>query len=293
MIRYPANLGEIHARIEAVSPGWLAEAARRTEGFRRAGFYDEEAGIWGRIKSVYADLQHHKCAYCERRLAADDFGGSIEQDMDHYRPKGGVRRWPTPEIARQRGISYGFETGEPFPEGYHLVAYHPFNFAVTCKKCNSPLKSSLFPVAGPRRQGDDPASLWEEEPFVPYPLGDLDEDPEKILTFDGISPVPRLKRGPRQRRAVVTIDFFELDAREELRRGRAIAILNLYTTLELLRTGDSRQRKLARQALAILVSPAAEHTNCVRAFQSLYRRDQQRADEIFRAARKYLESQSP
>jgi hypothetical protein len=293
VIRYPITLDELHARIEVEAPGWLAEAARRTEGFRRAGFYDEESGIWSRIKAVYAELQHHKCAYCERRLAADDFGGSIEQDMDHYRPKAGVRRWPTPEIARQRGISYGFETGEPFPEGYHLVAYHPFNFAVTCKKCNSPLKSSFFPVAGARRQGDDPANLRKEKPFLPYPLGDLDEDPEKILTFDGISPVPRLKRGPRRRRAVVTIDFFELDAREELRRGRATAILTLYTTLELLSTGDSRQRRLARRAVSILASPAAEHTNCARSFLALYRRDKQRADEIFHAAQRYLESQSP
>jgi len=293
VIRYPVNLRELRARIEAKSPGWLAEAERRTEEFRRAGTYNEKDPIWGRIKSVYMDLQHDKCAYCERKLATTDFGGSIEQDMDHYRSKAGVRQWPTPEIARERNISYGFATGDPFPEGYHLVAYHSLNYVVVCKKCNSPLKSNFFPIASVRVQGDDPASLQVERPFLPYPLGDLDEDPEKILTFEGVSPVPRLKRGPRRRRAVVTIDFFELDNREELWRERVTVIDHVYMALELMQAGDLRQRKHARRSLAWLVSPDAAHTNCARAFRSLYRRDRQRADEIYRAALAYRDSQSP
>jgi hypothetical protein len=130
-------------------------------------------------------------------------------------------------------------------------------------------------------------------PFLPYPLGDLDEDPEKILTFDGVSPVSRLKRGPRRRRAVVTIDFFELDEREELRRGRATVIDHVYVILELMQAGDLRLRKHARRSLARLVSPDAAHTNCARAFRSLYRRDRQRADEIYRAALAYRDNQSP
>jgi hypothetical protein len=291
VIRYPVTLDELRARIEAVAPGWLAEAARRTEGFRHAGRYEEKGPIWGRIKSVYAELQHHKCAYCERRLAADDFGGSIEQDMDHYRPKAGVRRWPTPEIARERRISYRFTTGDAFPEGYHLVAYHPLNYAVACKKCNSPLKSDFFPIASARAQGDDPATLLGEKPFLPYPVGDLDEDPEGILTFDGVSPVPRLKRGPRWRRALVTIDFFELDNREELRRGRAETICNLHLALVSLRVDELRE--YASRYIEILLAPGAEHASCARAFMALYQRDRSQAEEIFRAAMGYLRSQSP
>lgn len=294
MIRHPVTLEELRSRVEAESPGWLDLAAERTEQLRRAGRYDEETGAWSRIKAVYMRLQHFKCAYCERRLASEDFGGAIEHDLEHYRPKGPVPAWPSERIAAERGISYRFATGTPFPEGYYLLAYHVLNYATACKKCNSPLKASFFPVAGPRVvQSDDPASLREEKPFLLYPLGDLDEDPEEILTFDGINPVPLVQRGLRSRRARVTIDFFELDEREELWRGRAEAIVGLFIALEALRQGDESLRERAARAIAVLLSPAAEHTNCARSFRELYDRDRSRAAEIAGRVQAYLDSQSP
>jgi hypothetical protein len=45
VIRYLITLDELRTRIEAAAPGWLAKAAQRTEGLRRAGRYDEKAGI--------------------------------------------------------------------------------------------------------------------------------------------------------------------------------------------------------------------------------------------------------
>jgi hypothetical protein len=292
VIRYPITLDELRARIEAEAPGWPAKAARRTERFRRAGRYDEKAGIWNLVKAVYWQLQHGKCAYCERCLADPSFGGSIEYDVDHHRPKGAVREWPTAEIARERDIAYGFSTGAPFPEGYYLLAYHVLNYAVVCKKCNSPLKASFFPVAGERgAQSDDPAALREERPFLLYPLGGLDDDPEEILTFIGINPVPRLKRGPRRRLAQVTIDFFELDQREELRRERALVLCSLYFALSSLRVESLREH--AVRAVETLLAPAAEHASCARAFRVLYDVDRPRAEAIFQAALEYLESQSP
>lgn len=293
MIRYPISPEELRARIEAEAPGWLEDAAQRTEKFRRAGRYDESSHSWSQVKKVYMRLQHNKCAYCERLLAAEDFGGAIEHDLEHYRPKNGVPVWPSEEIARERRITYRFSTGKPFPEGYYLLAYHPLNYATACKKCNSPLKSSYFPIAGERGAPDDsPADLLGEEPFLIYPLGDLDEDPEEILTFTGINPVPKVRRGPRWRRARVTIDFFELDQREELWRERAQKIWNVYSTLELLRGGDVERRSLAARAIETLLSPASDHTSCGRAFRSLYEEDRAQAREIARAALEYLESQS-
>ena len=292
MIRYPVTLDELRARVEAAAPGWLADAARRTNRLRRAGRYDEKSGTWSRVKAVYWKLQHGKCAYCERCLAAPSFGGSIEYDVDHYRPKAGVREWPTPEIARERKISYRFSTGGSFPEGYFLLAYHVLNYAIACKKCNTPLKSNFFPIAGERgTQSHDPADLREERPFLLYPLGGLDEDPEDVLTFVGINPVPRRKRGPRRRRAQVTIDFFELDRREELWRGRAEMIRNLYLALEALRDADLRL--YAERAVASLLAPSAEHASCARSFRALYEADRSRAAVIFQGALDYLESQSP
>lgn len=293
MIRYPVTLEELRARVEAEAPGWLEQAAERTEGFRRAGRYDEETGIWSAVKAVYMRLQHNKCAYCERVLASEDFGGAIEHDVEHYRPKNGVREWPTEKIARERGISYGFPTGGDFPEGYYLLAYHPFNYATACKKCNTPLKASYFPIAGARGpQRDDPAALKGEEPFLIYPLGDLDDDPEEILTFVGVNPIPRWQEEPRRRRAEVTIDFFELDRREELLRGRAEMVRNLFIALEMLKSRSKENRELAARCVENVVSPTSEHTNCARAFRALYDSDRVRARKIAFAAQEYLGSHS-
>lgn len=293
MIRYPISLDELRAQVEAEAPGWLADAADRTQRFRRLGRYEEAMTSWSRVKRIYMRLQVEKCAYCERRLASEDFGGAIEHDLEHYRPKKGVRKWPSEAIARERNIAYRFATGEAFPEGYYLLAYHVFNYATACKKCNSPLKSNYFPIAAGRRiQGDDPADLQEERPFLPYPLGDLDEDPEEILTFIGINPVPKLKRGPRWRRAKVTIDFFELDQREELWRERAEKIVALFLALEMLDDGNESRRNLATRAVEALSSPASAHTSCGRAFRTLHGKDRNRANEIAQAAQAYLDSQS-
>lgn len=293
MIRHPITLDELRSRIEAEAPGWLADAAERTERFRRARQYDEESSRWGRIKRVYMRVQHEKCAYCERRLAAEDFGGAIEHDLEHYRPKSSVPRWPSERIAREREISYEFETGEPFPEGYYLLAYHVLNYAVACKKCNSPLKANYFPVAGPRGpQSDDPAFLQSERPFLLYPLGNLDEDPEEVLTFLGVSPVPREATGPRGWRARVTIDLLELDRREELWRERAEKIVELFVALKLLESEKPEDRSFADRFIETLLSPQSAHTSCARAFQDLYKKDRKRASEIARAAQTYLSSQS-
>ncbi|HSG38529.1 MAG TPA: hypothetical protein VLE27_02730 [Thermoanaerobaculia bacterium] len=293
MIRYLVTLEELRARIEAEAPGWLEDAASRTERFRQAGRYDETSSNWSRIKKVYMRLQHNKCAYCERLLASEDFGGAIEHDVEHHRPKNSVPKWPSEAMARDRNIFYDFATGDELPDGYYLLAYHVFNYVTSCKKCNSPLKANYFPIAGGRRlQGDDPASLRDEKPFLLYPLGDLDEDPEEVLTFSGILPVPKDRMGLRGRRARVTIDFFELDQREELWRERAEKIVALYLALEVRRGNDEWDRKIALRAIEGLLSPASAHTNCVRAFQRLYIENRNQAAEIAQAAQDYLDSQS-
>lgn len=293
MIRYPIWRWDLRRLVEEEKPGWFERAAERTAHFEAIGKYEESSTIWGEIKAVYMRLQHHKCAYCERRLAGADFG-SIEHDLEHYRPKNEVPTWPTEQIARERQIEYDFSTGEPFPEGYYLLAYSIFNYAAACKPCNSPLKSNYFPIARKRgEQSRNPRDLRSEHPFLLYPVGRLDEDPEELLTFDGLIPVPIGKWGHKRKRAVVTIDFFELDTREELLIGRAERIRDLYTTLELMRSRIAPQiQQLASKALKTQLSPASAHTNCARAFHGLYRRDQGRAKSIAELAVTYLEGQS-
>lgn len=39
------------------------------------------------------ELQHSKCGYCEKWLEGSDYG-TIEHDMEHYRPKSSVKAYP-------------------------------------------------------------------------------------------------------------------------------------------------------------------------------------------------------
>ena len=107
MIRYQITETELRDAIESEKPGWLARAQTRTDRFIAAGKYDESSGIWSEIKRVYMDLQHDKCAYCERQLAAGEDGGTIEHDVEHYRPKNSVPVWPTDSD----DVTFTFPTG--------------------------------------------------------------------------------------------------------------------------------------------------------------------------------------
>src|SRR5438552_12772588 len=97
MIRYPVTREGLERLVEAERPGWLMRARRRTRKFLAAATYQEREAIWSEVKAVYVRLQHNKCAYCERRLTGLDYGGAIEHDLEHYRPKGDVPAWPPAE----------------------------------------------------------------------------------------------------------------------------------------------------------------------------------------------------
>lgn len=292
MIRYPISLQELEKRVQAAVPGWLEEAARRTERFRELGRYEEDESTWGEVKRVFMDLQREKCAYCERRLSGQRFG-SVEHDVEHYRPKSTVRVWPARRIERERGLHYDFATGSDLPAGYYLLAYQLFNYAIACKTCNTSLKGSFFPIAAERLPGSlDPVELRAERPFLLYPLGELDEDPEEILTFNGINPVPKIREGHPMRRAIVTIDFFALDERGDLLCGRAETIRSLYLALLWKERADSPLGDLADRAVVSLLSSASEHASCARCFHDLYRRDPQRAAELAQIAQNYIDSRS-
>ncbi len=210
MIRYPVTQAQLEADVDAASPNWRQRAQERTEAFRLTGKYEEPpAPIWSEIKAVFMRVQHDKCAYCERQLAAEKHG-KIEHDVEHFRPKSVVRAWPSAD--RDSPLVYSFSTGGDFAEGYYLLAYNLLNYAVACKPCNSDLKSNYFPIAGNRISGqDDPRNLTVEQSLLIYPLGDLDEDPAELIRFDGYVPVPAScdNTSYAYQRARVTIDLFE------------------------------------------------------------------------------------
>ncbi|QDV21583.1 hypothetical protein Pan153_62730 [Gimesia panareensis] len=293
MIRYDTTENDLTQKINASNPNWLKRAKKRTTKFINAGAYDEKSGIWSEIKEVYMALQHDKCAYCERQLADADLGGTIEHDVEHFRPKNSVPVWPNKSTAELRNIKFEFDLGKKLDKGYFWLAYNIMNYCISCKKCNSPLKKNNFPIARNRgKVSDTPQKLNEtEKPYLIYPLGKLDEDPEEIITFDGVVPIPKKQNGPRWRRAKVTIRFFELDTREELIRERARCLVNLDNALIIVESNLPEQTKaVARTDIVRLRSPKSPHSSCVRAACDAYIEDPDRMRKLFQAAREYLDS---
>src|SRR5262249_17336441 len=147
---------------------WIADAEELTTRVRRLKrFFVKGEGdndIWGRVKPVYRTLQFNKCAYCEREMPASvadtDFDpGSREHDVEHFRPKGRVRKWPTPKLIKAMDLDFGnLPLGAESKKGYYLLAYQLFNYATACATCNQSLKSDYFPIAGTRDfASDDPS----------------------------------------------------------------------------------------------------------------------------------------
>ena len=287
MIRYPITLEELHRRIDRLAPNWRAKARRKCDAFRKARRYHETAGTWGQIKQVYIDLQGGKCGYCERGFGWDE-KSRIEHDVEHFRPKNSVRKWPPPGSARK----YTFETGAEFPGGYYLLAYNCLNYLAACKKCNSLYKSDYFPIAGAARvtTSEDFGEIAAEQPLLLYPISDLDDDPEQLIAFIGMFPAPVAARGHRHRRARVTIDFFDLDIREELLRDRAILIKAIYIAFEDRKHADPLRRQAAEQTLRQIDLPVLEHRNCARSFYRLCQEDPAAARRHCEAAIAYLDS---
>lgn len=286
MIRYPITRKALEKLITAKSKDWLERAAAKTKVFREAGSYDEKSSIWSEVKPVYMQLQGEgKCAYCERQMEAVALG-AVEQDVEHFRPKGSVKAWKAAPKLTDAGVVF-----TPAPaggKGYHLLPYHVFNYAASCKPCNSTLKKDRFPVAGKYNlKGTDPAMLKAEKPYLIYPIGTLDQDPEKLIEFQGASPVAAAKSGHARMRALVTIEFFRLDDPEErknLYRDRAILIMALYPLLKETGKGTAPQKAAAKATVKGFLKPALKHLNCAKSFARLFAADPTEAGKVYQSA---------
>jgi hypothetical protein len=145
VIRYEASEEKLRELIEDKCPEWLTRAHKRSEKFIAAGQYQEAASIWSEVKPVYMQIQFDKCIYCERQLASPELGGTIEHDVEHFRPKNGVEVWPTAAMQESRGSAFDMPLGHAYPSGYYWLAYEIRNYAAACKKCNTPLKLNFSP----------------------------------------------------------------------------------------------------------------------------------------------------
>jgi hypothetical protein len=284
MITYRITQAQLNTLIETEAPGWLNRAANRTAGFRRKGRYEENASIWSEVKSVYMRLQGDcKCAYCERKLESIDFG-KVEQDVEHFRPKGSVRAWKLPKALQAQGIVASDAPGQD--HGYYLLPYHPFNYSAACKPCNSALKKNYFPIGAEYDlAGDDPARLAKEKPFLICPIGDFDDAAEDLIKFHGVSPQPVATKGHARHRGLVTIEFFKLDdeaKRKNLLRERAVIIVALHPQLEKLTGAATRNAKKEAQTVVNgFTASKAPHTNCARCHRELFKDNQVEARAVF------------
>lgn len=292
MIGYRIDYQSLRVLITAENSSWLSRADLRTAGFRASGKYEENSSIWSEVKSVYMRLQgKSKCIYCERSMESEHYG-LIEQDVEHFRPKGKVSPWKLPADLAAEGIKIT-DPGSAAP-GYHELPYHLFNYSASCKPCNSTLKSDYFPISGVYNfSGNDPSLLLSELPLLIYPLGDFDSSPEDLIKFHGLSPQPVNAAGHKRHRALVTIAFFQLadtKLRQNLFRERAFIVAALHPQLEVLK--NNPKDNAANILVKAYQSENSPHANCARSFVKLHSSDPAEALKIFEAAVIYIEKSS-
>jgi hypothetical protein len=298
VIRYSISPADQENRIEVHRPGWLDRSRKKLAEILKKSKHRFPA-LWSEIKDVYIILQESKCAFCERRLEGLPHG-RVDQDVEHFRPKGNVKPWKVSTALVAAGVTLAQPAGSKAEPGYAHLAYHPLNYAMACKPCNSTLKRDYFPIAGSRQSsGKDPSMFAGERAYLIYPIGNVDEKPEDLIEFYGLSPRPRLKKGHGKLRGLVTIDFFKLDTgktravRKTLMRGRAELIEKLVFALRLkAKATSSAERKQYQEAIDRSTTPSSEHTNCLRSFVRLYESNHAERETVYAGIMKYLDSVS-
>lgn len=273
---------------------WLAEAAALNQQARKSGKLGKKT-IWSRVKPAILDVQTPRCIYCEQPLPYQrdaDFHGKGVSDVEHYRPKGRVAKWPSPTTARQRKIGYVVRAGRV--GGYPELAHDLDNLAVSCKVCNSEEKRDAFPIAGTAgRRGATIAKLQRgEKPLLLFPVGPQADDPAEHLEFVGLR-VRARSNGTRSRpsRGRVTIDFFALDDRDDLVKGRAWVVFTMYKALQSTESGTAKQRAEARRDVDLFC--AREFASTAMLLRSWFRTNRRAARELFEVSREFFRSGEP
>lgn len=289
MIRYPITKAKLDGDIIATNATWFVDTAAVLAGLPDPAASSDFKPLWTKIKQIYIALQNSKCCFCEKPLE-----GKIEQDVEHFRPKAEVKPWKVPAKLAAEGITLQQNADGSAEDGYSQLAYQPFNYAMSCKTCNSTLKKNLFPIEGTRDSTSvDPATMKAEKALFIYPIGSFDADPESLIGFDALSPVPRKASGLARKRAVVTIEVFGLDRRKDLIKQRAYLLRLLYLELEGKANAASAVKRAEHQkSIDALTSPEAPFTNCMRCFAELHRTAPARAGTIAAECLKFMKTKS-
>jgi hypothetical protein len=286
MIAYNYDISNIRAAVAAYEAGWLAKAEGRTSRLIAQEKFEEASSIWSNIKPVFMELQHQKCIFCERQFETEEYG-RIEHDLEHFRPKSSVRSWPPAGWP----TNHQPPMGESSPKGYYWLAYNLMNYAVACKVCNTERKSDFFPIAGNRAMDCFPIAEHckatilahsrmqrKEKPYLCYPIGSTDDDPESLVTFVATTAVPVAKSGHKKRRGEVIIDLFQLNERLQLHRERARMIALLGGSLKSIEAGIDIDAN--REVIANLEGAHIPHSACLRAFRRTWNTDREFAKRM-------------
>jgi 5-methylcytosine-specific restriction endonuclease McrA len=293
MIRHKVSARQLRQAIKTVDENWYDRARDTLAGLPANPASKQFASLWGDIKSVYIKLQGSKCVYCETLIE-----GEISNDVEHFRPKAKVAPWMVPEWLAKEGVSTTAHSTTKGDPGYRNLAYCPWNYAASCKHCNSVLKKNYFPICGKRnRAATDPARMKAERALFVYPIGNIDEDPESLFKFVGMHPQACAPTGTfAYHRALVIMEVFYLndaEKRKELFRARALLIGQLYSHLERASTADSAEARLdASEWIAILLDRKTPHSNRLNCFKRIYDRNAIRARRLADDAKVFLQTGS-
>jgi uncharacterized protein (TIGR02646 family) len=113
------------------------------------------------VKLELIAMQHEKCAFCEAKPLHVSAG-----DVEHFRPKGGVRQADTDPLQRP---------------GYYWLAYDWNNLLFSCERCNRRHKKNLFPLIDPARRTKPPQTTTVDE--IPVFIDPSAEDPEQYISY--------------------------------------------------------------------------------------------------------------
>jgi uncharacterized protein (TIGR02646 family) len=176
------------------------------------------------VKSALRVAQNDKCAFCESKITHIGYG-----DIEHFRPKGGVRQHETEPLK--------------YP-GYYWLVYEWDNLFLSCQLCNQRFKRNCFPLRNPKqRVRTHRGTLSRESPLLVCPA----DPPDLHITFVNELAVP--SNGSEMGR--VTIDLLGLNRDELLqrRRDRRIVLLTLRNAYKTLSrdSGDHPSQKIQFQ----------------------------------------------
>lgn len=252
MIRIDVSRASLLAQIQQLIPNWLT-------------LRDSQAERWSETKPVFLELQSFKCCYCQcevngRLNPSTNRRSTVGQDIEHYRPKNLVKPWKFPE-----GWPNPPRITEGPPAGYSWLRHHELNYAVSCKDCNTTFKANYFPILQPHQNygaKPEPQELTVEKPLLIFPLGDLDDDPENIITFLGWDALPHSSLSSTDLaywRAVACIEILNLN-RQDLIGRRQARIAEL---------GMLRGLSQNRASFDFATTTGAEFSACCRAYVRL------------------------